>query len=80
MALKTWEMSNSVESVSSMDEIYRYDENQQKAIQSAKPWEKEFVCFFLLYQRQRISTSMLIQISNLKTFYSFQNAFKSHTL
>ena len=42
MAMKTWEMSNSIESVSGMDEIYRYDEKQQKAIQSAKPWEKEW--------------------------------------
>lgn len=43
MAQKTWEMSNSVELVSGVDDIYRYDEKQQKAIQSAKPWEKEFV-------------------------------------
>ena len=38
MAQKTWEMSNSVDTV---DEIYRYDKKQQQDILIAKPWEKE---------------------------------------
>jgi len=41
MAQKTWEMSNSMEVVGSVDEIYRYDKQQQQDILSAKPWEKE---------------------------------------
>ena len=41
MALKTWEMSNSVDAISSLDEIYRYDKKQQQDILIAKPWEKE---------------------------------------
>lgn len=37
MAQKTWEMVNSIDPV---DEIYRYNHEQQMNIQSAKPWEK----------------------------------------
>lgn len=40
-AMKTWEMSNSMETISSIDEIYRYDKKQQTDILTAKPWEKE---------------------------------------
>ena len=40
-AQKTWELSNSVESVNSIDDIYRYDKRQQQDILTAKPWEKE---------------------------------------
>lgn len=40
-ALKTWEMANNVESVNSIDEIYRYDKRQQQDILTAKPWDKE---------------------------------------
>lgn len=42
IARKTWELSNNMESVNSVDEVYRYDEKQQKDIQSAKPWDKEW--------------------------------------
>lgn len=41
IAQKTWEMSNNVEMISPIDEIYRYDKKQQQDILSAKPWEKE---------------------------------------
>lgn len=41
IAQKTWEMANNVESISTMDEIYRYDQQEQKDILTAKPWEKE---------------------------------------
>jgi COP9 signalosome complex subunit 5 len=41
MAQKTWEMSNSIEVVQSVDEIYKYNEKQQKDILTAKPWEKD---------------------------------------
>lgn len=40
-AMKTWEMSNSMETISSLDEIYRYDKKQQTDILTAKPWEKD---------------------------------------
>ena len=41
MAQKTWEMSNNVENVAAVDDIYRYDKKQQQDILIAKPWEKE---------------------------------------
>ena len=34
-------MANNVETVSSVDEIYRYDRKQQQDMLVAKPWEKE---------------------------------------
>ncbi|KAF9416429.1 hypothetical protein HW555_006190 [Spodoptera exigua] len=41
IAQKTWVMSNNIETVSSVDEIYRYDKKQQQDILAAKPWEKD---------------------------------------
>lgn len=41
VAQKTWELSNRIETVNSVDEIYRYDKQQQQDILNAKPWEKE---------------------------------------
>lgn len=41
VAQKTWIMTNNIETVSSLDEIYRYDKKQQQDILTAKPWEKE---------------------------------------
>lgn len=41
IAQKTWELSNRIETVNSVDEIYRYDKQQQQDILNAKPWEKE---------------------------------------
>lgn len=38
---KTWEMSNAVESVTVLDDIFKYDRQQQQDILTAKPWEKE---------------------------------------
>lgn len=43
IAQKTWEMANNIETISSTDEIYRYDRKQQQDILAAKPWEKECV-------------------------------------
>ncbi|KAL3867742.1 hypothetical protein ACJMK2_040600 [Sinanodonta woodiana] len=40
-ALKTWEMNNSIDTISTADEIYRYDKKQQQDILTAKPWEKD---------------------------------------
>ena len=40
-ALKTWLMANNVETISPVDEIYRYDLKQQQDMLAAKPWEKE---------------------------------------
>lgn len=40
-ARKTWEFQNNVESVSSIDELYKYDAKQQQQILSSKPWEKD---------------------------------------
>jgi len=41
IAQKTWELSNNIEGISSVDEIYRYDRKEQQDILTAKPWEKE---------------------------------------
>ena len=46
MAEKTWEMTNNMETIQSMDEIYKYDKKQQQEILSAKPWTKEWVWFW----------------------------------
>ncbi|WAR24809.1 CSN5-like protein [Mya arenaria] len=40
-AMKTWELGNDMETISSVDEIYRYDKKQQQDILTAKPWEKD---------------------------------------
>ena len=40
-AMKSWMMANNVETISTMDDIYRYDKKQQQDMLAAKPWEKE---------------------------------------
>lgn len=41
VALNNWLLANNVESISSVDEIYRYDRKQQQDMLAAKPWDKE---------------------------------------
>lgn len=41
MARKTWEISNNIETVQSIDEIYKYDKQQQQEVLAAKPWSKD---------------------------------------
>ncbi|KAG7208531.1 hypothetical protein KM043_014749 [Ampulex compressa] len=41
IAQKTWEMTNNVETISTVDEIYRYDRKEQQDILAARPWEKD---------------------------------------
>ncbi|XP_011297758.1 COP9 signalosome complex subunit 5 [Fopius arisanus] len=41
IAQRMWEMTNDVETISSVDEIYRYDHQEQQSILAAKPWEKD---------------------------------------
>ncbi|PFX25577.1 COP9 signalosome complex subunit 5 [Stylophora pistillata] len=41
MAFKTWEMSNNMETINSVDEIFKYDRQQQQEILQAKPWQKD---------------------------------------
>jgi len=45
IARKTWELTNDVQPISSLDEIYQYDRKQQQNILDAKPWDKD-VYFF----------------------------------
>nr|CAG4644833.1 EOG090X078Z [Leptodora kindtii] len=40
-AMKSWMMANNVETISTMDDIYRYDKKQQQDMLAAKPWEKD---------------------------------------
>ncbi|KAH9426392.1 LOW QUALITY PROTEIN: COP9 signalosome subunit 5 [Dermatophagoides pteronyssinus] len=41
VALKTWELSNQIETINGIDEIYKYNREQQQDILSAKPWDKD---------------------------------------
>jgi len=45
IARKTWELTNDIQTISSLDEIYQYDPKQQQNILDAKPWDKD-VYFF----------------------------------
>lgn len=64
IAQKTWEMSNNIETISTVDEIYRYDRKEQQDILAAKPWEKEYVFFasFLLTQDNYTIEIMLLAL------------------
>lgn len=68
MAYKTWEMSNSIETVSSVDEIFKYDRQQQQEILQAKPWQKEWVqnCLHWFCKLYALSLSHVMSI-----FYVF---------
>lgn len=41
IAQKTWEISNYIQDISSMDELYKYDEVAHRNLLSEKPWEKD---------------------------------------
>lgn len=41
IAQKNWELTNNIQTISSLDEIYQYDPKQQQDILDAKPWDKE---------------------------------------
>lgn len=41
IAQKTWELSNQMDTISTVDEIYKYDRKQQQDILTTKPWERE---------------------------------------
>ena len=41
MAQQTWLLNNNVANVSSIDEIYKYDSDQQLNMLAARPWDKE---------------------------------------
>ena len=41
MAQKTFELQNNMETVSTVDEIYKYSRQQQQEILARKPWTKE---------------------------------------
>ncbi|CAL1280642.1 unnamed protein product [Larinioides sclopetarius] len=41
MAQRTWEMSNSIETIQSVDDIYCYDKKTQQDILTAKPWDRD---------------------------------------
>ena len=41
MPLKTWEFQNNMETITSLDEIYKYDLRAQQDMLAAKPWTKD---------------------------------------
>uniref|UniRef100_A0A7M5WTP0 COP9 signalosome complex subunit 5 n=1 Tax=Clytia hemisphaerica TaxID=252671 RepID=A0A7M5WTP0_9CNID len=41
MAKKTYELQNNIETVNTVDEIYKYSQEQQQEILSRKPWTKD---------------------------------------
>lgn len=41
IAQKTWEMSNFIQDINSMDELYKFDEAMHRTILSEKPWDKD---------------------------------------
>lgn len=41
MAMRRWEMENSVEMVGSVDEVYKYDSASQQDMLAGKPWTKD---------------------------------------
>ena len=40
-AQKSFELANDVKTVTSLDEIFKYDEAKHSKLVSAKPWDKE---------------------------------------
>lgn len=41
IAQKNWELTNNIQTISSLDDIYQYDPKQQQDILDAKPWDKD---------------------------------------
>ena len=41
MAQKTFEFANNIETINSVEEMFKYDRQQQQEILQAKPWQKE---------------------------------------
>jgi len=41
IAKKTWELENNIQTVNTVDDIFKYDKQQQQDILTAKPWEKD---------------------------------------
>ena len=41
IAQRTWEVSNFIQDINSMDELYKFDEAAHRNVLSEKPWEKD---------------------------------------
>lgn len=41
MAQMTWELSNDIQEVGAVEDLYKYNYKQQQDIMAAKPWDKE---------------------------------------
>lgn len=56
MALKTWELTNDINTIPSVDEIYSYNKKQQQDILTAKPWEKDVHFFKVVFDFRQTDT------------------------
>lgn len=74
VAQKTWEMSNNVETISTIDEVYRYDRKEQQDILAAKPWEKEYDANF--DSRLFVLTYSLFLILSIVVAHTFSKILK----
>ena len=77
MAQKTWEMSNNMETIQTVDEIYKYNKRQQQDILTAKPWDKQLSIIFALLSyksslfKNIISGKKLVFLELIQVFPQF---------
>lgn len=41
IAQMTWELTNNIQSIGAVEELYKFNAKQQAEMAAAKPWEKE---------------------------------------
>ena len=58
IAMKTWEVANSMQEVNSPEELYKYDEEAHRKLLNDKPWEKSVDYF----KHVRISALALLKM------------------
>ncbi len=61
IASKSWEISNQIQEVSSIEEIYKNDEFSHRNLLNEKPWEKPLDYF----KSVKVSALTLLKIDNV---------------